>query len=205
MPLRSLRPKSSCFLLFALISLNAFAQQMPGPDQFSGMKWRLLGPFRAGRVTAVAGIPGDPTTFYFGTPGGGVWKSTDGGRVWSPIFDSVPVPSIGAVTVAPSASKIRTSSMWEPVNRHAARACIVRATTEQHGAPRACRMCLLYRQSSSTHKIRILPLSAEIQLALAFYGTQYQSRRVPTIAAFSARRTAAGTGRRSTRMTQPSV
>ena len=79
---------------------------MPGPDQFSGMKWRLLGPFRGGRVTAVAGVPGDPTTYYFGTPGGGVWKSTNGGRVWRPIFDSVPVPSIGALTVAPSAPNV---------------------------------------------------------------------------------------------------
>ncbi len=79
---------------------------MPGPAQFSGMKWRLVGPFRGGRVTAVAGVPGDPTTYYFGTPGGGVWKSTNGGRVWQPIFDSVPVPSIGSVTVAPSAPNV---------------------------------------------------------------------------------------------------
>ena len=93
-------------LLILNVSSLANSQQMPGPDQFSGMKWRLLGPFRAGRVTAVAGVPGDPTTYYFGTPGGGVWKSTNGGRVWSPIFDSVPVPSIGAVAVAPSASNV---------------------------------------------------------------------------------------------------
>src|SRR5690242_8508011 len=87
----NLMPLSSCrripfvsavatLLLILNVSSLANSQQMPGPDQFSGMKWRLLGPFRAGRVTAVAGVPGDPTTYYFGTPGGGVWKSTNGGR-----------------------------------------------------------------------------------------------------------------------------
>ncbi len=66
------------------------------------MRWRLIGPFRGGRVTAVAGIPGDPNTYYFGTPGGGVWKTTDAGRVWKPVFDAQHVASIGAVAVAPS-------------------------------------------------------------------------------------------------------
>jgi photosystem II stability/assembly factor-like uncharacterized protein len=69
---------------------------------FSGLKWRSIGPFRGGRVTAVAGVPGDPATFYFGTPGAGVWKTTDAGEVWHPIFDSVPVPSIGSLALAPS-------------------------------------------------------------------------------------------------------
>jgi photosystem II stability/assembly factor-like uncharacterized protein len=69
---------------------------------FSNLQWRLIGPFRAGRVTAVAGVPGDPAIYYMGTPGGGVWKTTDGGDVWKPIFDAEHVASIGAVTVAPS-------------------------------------------------------------------------------------------------------
>ena len=70
------------------------------------LHWRLIGPFRAGRVTCVAGIANDPTKYYFGTPGGGIWKSTDSGQVWKPIFDSVPVASIGAITVAPSDPRI---------------------------------------------------------------------------------------------------
>jgi photosystem II stability/assembly factor-like uncharacterized protein len=69
---------------------------------FSALRWRLIGPFRAGRVSCVAGVPGDPTTYYIGTPDGGLWKTTDGGVVWTPIFDSVHVPSIGAIAVAPS-------------------------------------------------------------------------------------------------------
>src|SRR5271156_2732313 len=72
------------------------------PSLYSAMRWRLIGPHRAGRVSAVAGIPGDPSTYYMGTPGGGVWKTTDGGEVWKPIFDSERVASIGAVAVAPS-------------------------------------------------------------------------------------------------------
>jgi photosystem II stability/assembly factor-like uncharacterized protein len=77
-----------------------FAQY--NPESFSAMQWRLVGPHRAGRVTAVAGIPGDAATYYFGTPGGGVWKSINGGRVWAPIFDEARVASIGALALAPS-------------------------------------------------------------------------------------------------------
>ena len=72
------------------------------PSLYSAMRWRLIGPYRAGRVSAVAGIPGNPAVFYIGLPGGGVWKTTDGGRVWKPIFDETGVASVGAVTVATS-------------------------------------------------------------------------------------------------------
>ncbi len=83
-----------------LITTAAFAQY--NPESFSAMKWRLVGPHRAGRVTCVAGIPGQPAIYYFGTPGGGVWKTTNGGRVWKPIFDDMHVASIGALALAPS-------------------------------------------------------------------------------------------------------
>jgi len=76
------------------------------PSLYSAMRWRLIGPYRAGRVSAVAGVPGNPAVYYMGTPGGGVWKTTDGGRVWKPIFDEEHVASIGAIAVAPSNSNI---------------------------------------------------------------------------------------------------
>ncbi|HEY6370475.1 MAG TPA: hypothetical protein VIX37_07845 [Candidatus Sulfotelmatobacter sp.] len=71
----------------------------------SGLKWRLIGPFRGGRAVAVAGVAGDSTTFYFGAVNGGIWKTTDAGVVWTPIFDGQPVASIGALAVAPSDPK----------------------------------------------------------------------------------------------------
>src|SRR6266403_1359412 len=81
------------------------AQQVP--EQFySEMRWRMIGPFRAGKVNAVAGVPGNPGVYYFGADGGGVWKTTDGGTVWKPIFDKEPIASIGALALASSNPKI---------------------------------------------------------------------------------------------------
>ena len=77
--------------------------QAPVPTAlYSGLRWRMLGPFRGGRVNAVSGVPGQPYTFYFGSVGGGVWKTNNAGRTWTPVFDSQPIGSIGAIGVAPS-------------------------------------------------------------------------------------------------------
>ncbi len=90
-------------VLLSILTITTFAlAQQYSPESFSAMRWRLVGPHRGGRVTAVAGIPGKPAIYYFGTPGGGVWKTTDGGRVWKPIFDDARVASIGAIALAPS-------------------------------------------------------------------------------------------------------
>jgi photosystem II stability/assembly factor-like uncharacterized protein len=88
-----------------LIALPVGAQSV-SPQLFNDMEWRLIGPFRAGRAVAVAGVPGDPTTFYFGSVDGGVWKTTNAGTVWVPIFDKQPVASIGALAVSPSNPKV---------------------------------------------------------------------------------------------------
>jgi len=83
------------------LSLSAVAQTV-SPDRLNALQWRLIGPFRGGRVVAVTGVPGDGVTYYFGSVGGGIWKTTDAGVTWTPIFDSQPVASIGALEVAPS-------------------------------------------------------------------------------------------------------
>lgn len=69
---------------------------------FGAMRWRQVGPFRGGRVLAVTGVPGEPNIFYFGGVSGGVWKSTDAGANWQPLFDQQGIASIGAIAVAPS-------------------------------------------------------------------------------------------------------
>ncbi len=73
-----------------------------GPHVFGAMQWRGIGPYRGGRVLAVAGIPGDPYTFYFGAVAGGVWKTTDAGATWLPLTDHTPISSVGAIAVAAS-------------------------------------------------------------------------------------------------------
>lgn len=95
------RPLTSILLI---VASAAYAQVRP--ELFGGLKWRLIGPFRGGRVVAVAGVPGNSTTFYFGSVNGGIWKTTDAGVVWTPIFDRQPVGSIGALAVAPSDPKV---------------------------------------------------------------------------------------------------
>jgi len=92
--------------VLSVLPFNLAHGQELNSSQFSAMQWRLIGPFRAGRVTAVAGVPGHPDTYYFATPGGGVWKTTNSGQVWRPIFDSERVASIGALAVAPSNSNV---------------------------------------------------------------------------------------------------
>jgi photosystem II stability/assembly factor-like uncharacterized protein len=88
-------------LLCSAAHIPASTQQV-SPDLFNGLSWRLVGPFRAGRVVAVSGVPNSDGSFFFGGVDGGVWKTTDAGTVWQPIFDREPVASIGALAVAPS-------------------------------------------------------------------------------------------------------
>ena len=85
-------------LLASLTALHAAVD----PALFQDLRWRLIGPFRGGRVLAVTGVPGEPEHFYFGSVNGGVWETRDAGRTWLPIFDSQPIGSIGAIAVAPS-------------------------------------------------------------------------------------------------------
>src|SRR6188472_2729885 len=67
---------------------------------FQSLRWRSIGPFRGGRVRAIAGVPSQPNVFYMAQVNGGVFKTTDFGRIWQPIFDDQPTGSIGAIAVS---------------------------------------------------------------------------------------------------------
>src|SRR6185436_9916902 len=109
--------RSSCllavvFLLAFLsisVSINVHAQQpspapTPDNDPLKALQWRLIGPFRGGRVTAVSGVASQPLVYYFGATGGGVWKTTDGGINWEPITDAsvFGTGSVGAIGLSDS-------------------------------------------------------------------------------------------------------
>jgi photosystem II stability/assembly factor-like uncharacterized protein len=93
---------SGPFRSLLLLGLSIASAATVGAPQFGDLHWRLLGPFRGGRVLTAAGVPGQPQHFYFGAVNGGVWETLDAGRTWQPIFDDAPVGSIGALAIAPS-------------------------------------------------------------------------------------------------------
>jgi photosystem II stability/assembly factor-like uncharacterized protein len=95
----------ACALGQALVTGLAGAQPQD-PRLFAEMRWRMIGPHRGGRTKAAAGVSGQPGLFYIGVCNGGVWKTTDYGRTWAPIFDNQSTGSIGAIAVAPSDPRI---------------------------------------------------------------------------------------------------
>ncbi|MDX6557823.1 MAG: hypothetical protein QOF72_872, partial [Blastocatellia bacterium] len=92
-------------LMIAGSGSSVFAQQF-NPDLFKPLHWRSIGPFRGGRTRAVAGVPSQPNVFYVAQVNGGVWKTDDYGRTWTPIFDEQPTGSVGCIAVAPSDANI---------------------------------------------------------------------------------------------------
>lgn len=97
----------SFFGAFASLAFGfgALAQQFDS-SLYQDMHWRCIGPFRGGRTVAATGVPGKPNLFYMAANNGGVWKSTDFGQTWTPIFDGQPTGSVGALAVAPSNPEI---------------------------------------------------------------------------------------------------
>ncbi|MGA3019545.1 MAG: hypothetical protein ABSF62_20655 [Bryobacteraceae bacterium] len=110
------RPRWLVFLaplcLLGFLEFGMLAQQGSSAGQYpnsllSGLRWRDVGPMRGGRTFAVAGHASQPDTFYFGSVGGGVWKTENAGHTWVPISDEgIPIGSIGAIAVAPSNANV---------------------------------------------------------------------------------------------------
>jgi hypothetical protein len=110
---------------FALLLLLSVVVPFVSPAQtqpvdlkaLTEMRWRNVGPFRGGRTRAACGVPSQPNVFYVGAVNGGVWKTTDYGRTWQPIFDQQPTGSIGAIAVAPSDPQIVYVGSGEGLHR----------------------------------------------------------------------------------------
>jgi photosystem II stability/assembly factor-like uncharacterized protein len=104
-------------LIIALLSTEAgFAQQFSS-DLFQSLHWRSIGPFRGGRVRAVAGVPSQPNVFYMAQVNGGVWKTEDYGHTWTAIFDDQPTGSVGSIAVAPSDPNVIYAGSGEGLQR----------------------------------------------------------------------------------------
>jgi photosystem II stability/assembly factor-like uncharacterized protein len=101
-----------------ILSMLGLSQAQEYPESmYQEMRWRMIGPFRGGRTRAVAGVPTQPNLFYIGAVNGGVWKSDDYGRTWTPIFDQEPTQSVGAIAVAPSDPNIVYVACGEGLHR----------------------------------------------------------------------------------------
>ena len=87
--MRYLNLKKICIVIFILQPAYSFAQSFDA-KYFNSMQWRCIGPHRGGRTVGAVGVPSQPNVFYIGVNNGGVWKTTDFGRTWKPIFDDQP-------------------------------------------------------------------------------------------------------------------
>ncbi len=99
---------------FIVIASSLISAQQVDPSLYNGLRWRMIGPFRGGRTVAVSGVQGQPNLYFFGSVGGGVWKTTNAGETWDPIFDSQPIGSVGAIAVAQSNPDIIYVGTGEP-------------------------------------------------------------------------------------------
>jgi photosystem II stability/assembly factor-like uncharacterized protein len=100
-----------------LLAALVFSAQVVAPVLYQDLHWRFIGPMRGGRTVAIDGVANQPNLFYIGAVNGGIWKSENAGRTWTPIFDREPTGSIGALAVAPSNPQIIYAGSGEGLQR----------------------------------------------------------------------------------------
>src|ERR1700761_7313726 len=102
--------------LVGVMALVGGAGARVSPDLYAGRKWRNVGPFHGGRISAVTGVPGQSGVFYMGTPLGGIWKTTSAGVTWFPVMDGeTGVDSFGSIEVAPSNVNVVYAGAGDPI------------------------------------------------------------------------------------------
>src|SRR5258706_297614 len=139
--------------------LAGLAAATPAPAQqydqklFSEMRWRCIGPFRGGRTVAITGVPHQPTVFYIAAVNGGVWKTTDTGNTWEPIFDGQASGSVGAIAVAPSDPNVIYVRSGRGLRRPRRRPLQIHRR-RKHLAPANEGPAFFGRRQSRTHRCR---------------------------------------------------
>jgi photosystem II stability/assembly factor-like uncharacterized protein len=104
------------FAFYGVLASTLVTSAQVNPNLYVGLKWRNVGPFHGGRISSVTGVIGDSGTFYFGSPLGGIWKTTSAGVTWYPVFDQeTSVDSVGAIQVAPSDPNIVYAGAGDPI------------------------------------------------------------------------------------------
>ncbi|MBV8531564.1 MAG: glycoside hydrolase, partial [Candidatus Eremiobacteraeota bacterium] len=106
-----------CITLTLVMSPRPAGAQAVSSSLYQGMQWRFIGPLRGGRTVAIDGIANDPNVFYIAAVNGGIWKTQDAGRTWTPIFDGESTGSIGALAIAPSDPRIIYAGSGEGLQR----------------------------------------------------------------------------------------
>lgn len=105
------------FFLAILVMISCIAYGQVGPTFYNSMQWRCIGPHRGGRTVGAVGVPQQPNVFYIGVNNGGIWKTTDYGRTWFPIFDDQPTGSIGDIAVSLSNPNVIYAGSGEGIQR----------------------------------------------------------------------------------------
>ncbi len=115
--MRSIRNSLTALWVASLLGSGVSIAQSCASDFDSALRWRNVGPFRGGRTRAIAGVPSQPNLFYMAPVNGGVFKTTDYGRTWQPIFDDQPTASVGAIAVSASSPNVVYVGSGEGLHR----------------------------------------------------------------------------------------